>query len=117
MTPDQLAIVALGAYLVTGVIASSLVIARLKPLTWPSWLRLTPTKDLLRQSLVAEVVVHILPDGARKVYATKLITLQPPQIAKVIESTMAGAMDLGAQHGITVHLCNRPDHAPPKGQP
>ena len=79
---------------------------------WPDWLKLTPTKDLLRHDIMAEVVIHVMADHTRKVYATKLITLPPPHIAKVLESIMAASVDLGQQHGIQVHLCTRPDHQP-----
>jgi hypothetical protein len=79
-------------------------------MNWPKWLKLTPTKDLLRHDIMAEVVIHVMADHTRKVYATKLITLPPPHIAKVLESIMAASVDLGQQHGIQVHLCTRPDH-------
>ena len=102
---------ALGAYLLAFILAGSVIVARTTwTPSWPLWLRLTPTKDLLRQSIMAQVDIHIMPDLTRKTYASKLVGLPTPTIAKVVESVIAAGMDLGVQHGIQVHVCSRPDH-------
>ena len=106
----EIAIIAIGVYTLAGIIGGGLLVHKLKPLTWPQWLRLTPTKDLLRQPIAAEIVIHVMGDMSKKVYATKLVTLPPQAIAKVTENIIAAGMELGQQHGIQVHLCTRPEH-------
>ena len=106
---DHIGSIAIGIYLLAGIIGGGLLVAKIKPFTKPAWLVLTPP-DLLRNPIAAEIVIHVMGDMSKKVYATKLITLPPQAIAKVTENIIAAGMELGQQHGIQVHLCTRPEH-------
>lgn len=69
---------------------------------WLHW-RPTPTRNLLAQDLLCEIVVHVLPDFSRRVYVSK-VTAPPDVIAKLVESVIRAGVDLGQQHGITVNF-------------
>lgn len=59
--------------------------------------------DLLRDAILCEVVIHVMPDFSRRVYVSK-IDAPPDVIAKIVESIVRSGVDLGAQHGITIQF-------------
>lgn len=67
--------------------------------------------DLLRDELLVEVVIHVLPDWTRKIYVSKFEST-PQNVAKLVEGLIRSAMDIGQQHGVTVQFGPQPGPTP-----
>ena len=59
--------------------------------------------NLLAPTLLAEVVIHVLPDGRRRVYCSKL-DVPPEQVAMIVQNLFAAAMDMARQCNVQVNV-------------
>ena len=63
--------------------------------------------NLLSDDVLAEVIVHVMPDFSRKLYVSKLDT-KPEVLARIVESVIRAGIDFGAAHGITIQFQTPP---------
>jgi hypothetical protein len=57
--------------------------------------------NLLREDLVCEVVIHIRPDGATRMYVSK-IDAGPKMVADLAQIIIRSGLDFARQHGVHI---------------
>ena len=73
-------------------------------MTWFTWFRHhrphTPL-DLTAPALLAEVIIHVKPNGDRMVYASKT-EATPQETMMIVQAVVEAGMDMARQHGINI---------------
>lgn len=59
--------------------------------------------DLLAPPLLAEVIVHVKPNGERLVYMSKA-EASPQELVLIVQSVVEAGMDLAKQHNVKIEF-------------
>jgi hypothetical protein len=66
------------------------------PLGW-----LKRPANLLREDLVAEIIIHVRPDGATRMFVSK-VDAGPKLVADLAQIIIRSGLDFARQHGVSI---------------